>query len=168
MGMLLEHWGSGARWLGCNAIGLVGLWGSGCLLFFLTDPPWGELIDRGQFFVYSMGVLAQVIFILTKELKITTLPMRSPFLIFSIIWMLLCVFLYSGTFLSYIVDSPAIVARLWLLRPLGMSLFAISKLVGLLVTIIAENRQDVDLEEINRRNVSSLDDRVSKNLGQTS
>ena len=56
MEMRLEHLGSGARWLSCNVIGLVGLWGGGCLFFFLADPPWGELIDRGQFFVYSMGV----------------------------------------------------------------------------------------------------------------
>ena len=165
MGMRLEHWGSGARWLSCNVIGLVGLWGGGCLFFFLTDPPWGELIDRGQFFVYSMGVLAQVIYILTKELKITRLPLRNPLLIFSIIWILLCAFLYSGTFLSYIIGSSAIVAKLWLLRPVGVTLFMVSMLVGFLVTIVAENRQDVDIEEISRRNIASLDDRVSKNLG---
>ena len=115
-----------------------------------------------------MGVLAQVIYILTKEFKITRLPRRGPLLVFSIIWMLLCAFLYSGTFLAYATDSSALVARLWLLRLFGIVFFTASILVGFFVTVIAENRQDLDIEEISRRNISSLDDRVTENLGRLS
>ena len=79
--------------------------------------------------------------------------------------MLLCAILYSGNFLSYVIDSSAIVSKLWLLRPVGVTLFLVSMFVGFLVTVVAENRQDLDIEEISRRNLADLNDRVSKNLG---
>ena len=106
-----------------------------------------------------------MIYVLTKELKITRLPLRFPLLILSMFLILVCAFLYSGTFFTYAIDSSVIATKLWLLRPVGVTFLMISLTVGILVTIVAEQRRDVDIEEISKMNMTSLDERVSKSLG---
>ena len=105
MTTIVEHWKSGAMWLGWNLMGMLGLWGAGCLVFFYLDnAPWFELVDRGQFFLYSVGVLGQAMYILTKEKKITTLPLRSLFTFLSVAVLLMCTLFFAGTMLSNFTD----------------------------------------------------------------
>ena len=167
MRIILEKWSSGAYWLLCNVVGMASLWvGAFLLLFFLAEPPWGELIDRGQFFLYSTGVLAQAIYILTKDLQITILPHRQLLLVCSGIAALVCLVLYTGTFFTYFTDSSMINTQLWLLRTVGLVFFAGSMVLGFFVATAAEHREDIDIEQLRNRRVSRLDDMVSENMGK--
>ena len=78
MQLLLAHWANGMYWLFWNVLAMLGLWGAGLIIFtFLENAPWLELVDRGQFFLYSVGFLGQGMYVLTKEHKITTIPNRQ-------------------------------------------------------------------------------------------
>ena len=158
----LEHWKSGVSWLGWNFLGMLGLWGAGSLVFsFLDNAPWLELVDRGQLFLYSVGVLAQVMYILTKERKITTLPGRSVLIYLCFACFMLCTLLFSGTVLTNFAESPDIVPKIAFLRILGFITFAASMAVGIWVTMAAEERQDLDLEKLRQKNIELLGDKVS-------
>lgn len=162
MGMLAEHWKSGVSWLGWNCLGMLGIWGTGSLLlFFLNDPPWFQLMDGGQLLLYSVGMLAQVIYILTKERKITEVPYRSLLIFLSFSCFLVCAVLFSGTVLTNFTDSPDLEPRIWLMRSLSMVTFVASITVGVMVTIAAEERQEVDIPRLIGANMSRLDDKVS-------
>ena len=82
MGRSSEKWATplmiGAKWLFWNIVAMLGLWGTGLLVFFFFDNTfWLELIDKGQLFLYSVGFLGQAMFILVKDMKITTFPLRG-------------------------------------------------------------------------------------------
>ena len=162
MPTLPEHWQSGFWWLCWNFAGMLGLWGVGWLIFFfLEDAQWLELVDGGQLFLYSVGVLAQVMYILTKERKITTLPMRSFLTYMTVVCLLMSTLLFSGTVLSNFAELAIVESKLWVLRLLGIITFVASISMGFAVTIAAEDREDVDLGKLSEQNVSRLADRIS-------
>lgn len=162
MTTIVEHWKSGAMWLGWNLMGMLGLWGAGCLVFFYLDnAPWFELVDRGQFFLYSVGVLGQAMYILTKEKKITTLPLRSLFTFLSVAVLLMCTLFFAGTMLSNFTDIIIVESKMWYLRSLGLVTFVASMLIGFFVTIAAEDRQEVDMDDLNQQSIRRLGDRIS-------
>ena len=160
--ILAEHWRSGALWLGWNLMGMLGLWGAACLIFlFHENAPWLELVDRGQFFLYSVGALGQVMYILTKEREITTLPQRSLLTYFSVGCLLLCTLLFSGTVLSSFADNTLIEPRMWILRLLGLATFVASLTMGFAVTIVAEEREEVDFAKLSQQSVSRLETKIT-------
>ena len=161
MAVIAEHWKSGVFWLIWNLVGMLGLWATGGLIFFFLDnPPWFELIDRGQFFLYSVGVLGQVMYILNKERKITKLPLRSWISTPSVVCLLVCTVLFSGTVLSDFTDITVGEQKISWLRWAGLGTFLASLSIGLVAAIAAEDRQGVDMEEIGKRNYRRLEARI--------
>ena len=128
-------------------------------LFFTENAPWLQLIDRGQLFLYSVGVLGQVMYILNKDKEITTLPMRSSLRYFSVACLIMCGVLFGGTVLSDYTSIDIVEHRLWWFRALGLATFVASVLMGVLVATAAESRDDIDLELIRRKNADRLADR---------
>ena len=169
MSMLVDHWRSGAWWLCWNLLGMLGLWGAGALAFsYLHNAPWFQLIDRGQLFLYSVGVLAQVMYILAKETKITTLPNRPLLIFLCVFCFLVCALLFGGTVLSNFSDSPDLDPKMGLIRSLGLITFAASMAMGVWVTIAAEARQGVDLDKLSQQNINRLEAKASSILGELS
>lgn len=141
---------------------MLGLWTAGCLIFFfLASPPWLQLIDRGQFFLYSVGFLGQALYVLTKERKITHIPYRPQLTFASVVALLMCAVIFSGTVLSNFTNSPDIVPRMLLLRTLGIFTFIISMLVGMLAMMVDEDRDTFDFNELSDSSGSRLEERVS-------
>lgn len=140
---------------------MVGLWGAGVLVFFfLQNPPWLELVDRGQFFLYSVGFLSQAMYILTKEHKITTIPLRGPLFWCTTGSFLLCALIFAGYVFANFADSANINTRTVALRWLGLSVLVVSIAIGFLVTIANEERSDVDIPELGESGVSRLKDQI--------
>ena len=167
MTMLVEHWKSGTHWLAWNLLGMLGLWGTGFLIFFFTEnAPWLQLVDRGQLFLYSVGVLAQVMYVLNKDRKITSLPLRSSLMYFSVACLLMSGVLFGGTVLSAYTPIAIVEHKLWWFRALGLATFVASIAMGFLVTTVAESRQDVDLEQISKKTLDRLTDRASRILDE--
>lgn len=165
MAILLEHWKSGVSWLSWNFLGMLGLWGAGALAFsFLSEAPWLQLIDRGQLFLYSVGILAQAMYILVKERRITTLPNRPLLIFLCFLCFVVSALFYGGTVLSNFADSPDIVPQIVVLRSVGLITLAASMVVGVWVTLVAEERQEVDLGELSERNISRLGAKASSLL----
>ena len=114
--LLTDHWANGFAWLFWNAMGMFGLWAAGLVIFlFLENPPWLKLIDRGQFFLYSVGFLGQAMYILTKEHKITTIPHRRLLVSATVSCLIICTLLFGGNVLSNFSDSSDITTRTALL-----------------------------------------------------
>ena len=89
--LLAVHWTNGLYWLFWNALAMLGLWGAWLAIFvFLENPPWLALVDRGQFFLYSVGFLGQSMYVLTKEHKITTIPHRRFLISLAVSSFLIC------------------------------------------------------------------------------
>ena len=159
--LLVTHWLNGAFWLFWNIFAMLGLWGTGLTIFyFLENPPWLELVDRGQFFLYSVGFLGQAMFILTKELQITTIPHRRTLICFAVSCFAVCILLFVGFVLTNFYDGPGIKANPALLRYTGLSILVFSMLVGFLVTIAAEGRDDVDIPSLSQTGVRRLEEQI--------
>lgn len=152
-------WGSGFHWFVWNAFGMLGLWGGGLLVFyiFLKNPPWLELVDRGQFLLYSVGFLAPAMYLLVKERQITTIPFRTPLIFFWVVDLFVCGLLYSGTILGTFTESPDVVPRLSILRYLGAATLVTSMIIGFLVVVATEAREDVDLTDLRDEGLRRLD-----------
>lgn len=145
---------------------MISLWvGGGVSFLFLSEPSWTKLIDLGQFFLYSVGVLAQVLYMLMKERKITEFPGRNIFLGLTFFLLLICAVVYGGTVFANFTYTPEIAPRVLLLRFLGISILGGSIVLGVLVTTFAEERENVNLDELNQENYNRLSDRLSDSLG---
>jgi len=158
--LLIAHWTNGIAWLFWNILAMLGLWGTGLTIFvFLEDPPWLELVDRGQFFLYSVGYLGQAMYILTKERKITTIPHRRQLESFTVLCFLICTTLFVGFVLSNFLVGPDIKANPALLRYMGLAILLLSMTVGFLVTIAAEERE-VDIPQWGQTGVRNLEEQI--------
>ena len=159
--LLMDHWTNGIAWLFWNILAMLGLWGTGLTIFvFLEDPPWLELVDRGQFFLYSVGFLGHAMYILTKERKITIIPHRRQLESFTVLFFLICTLLFVGFVLSNFYDGPGIKANPALLRYSGLTILLLSMAVGFLVTIAAEERDDVDFSQLGQTGVRRLEEQI--------
>ena len=159
--LLVDHWTNGIAWLFWNVLAMLGLWGTGLTIFvFLEDPPWLELVDRGQFFLYSVGFLGHAMYNLTKERKITTIPHRRQLESFTVLSFLICTLLFVGFVLSNFYDGPGIKANPALLRYTGLTILLLSMAVGFLVTMAAEERDDVDIPQLGRTGVRRLEEQI--------
>ena len=69
---------SGSEWAAYTIIGMVGLWGI-LLVFpiFVDDPPYLEVVDRGQLFLYSVGFLMSSLYLVQRDWTTTFLPHRT-------------------------------------------------------------------------------------------
>lgn len=161
--LLTDHWANGFAWLFWNAMGMFGLWAAGLVIFlFLENPPWLKLIDRGQFFLYSVGFLGQAMYILTKELKITTIPHRRLLVSATVSCLIICTLLFGGNVLSNFSDSSDITTRTALLRYIGLSVLLSSITIGFLVTIAAEERGNADFSDLGKTGVRRLNDQITE------
>ena len=159
---LVAHWAafwSGAgRWLAYNLLGMVGLWGGSVLfLMFLNNPPWFELVDRGQLFLYSVGFMTSSLYVLTKERRTTTFPHREPLSLGCYVAILFSVLLFAGITLSTLSDSPDIRPSTTALRYFGFATLSASVVIGYLVAKYEEERGPVDLEELRQLAVDQLE-----------
>ena len=155
------HWKNSIAWLVCGGAGMLGLWGAGLLVFFfLQNPPWLQLFDRGQFFLYSVGFLSQAMYILTKERKITTIPHRGTLFCCTAVTFLVCTLMFAGYVFANFADSANINARTVALRWVGLSVLVVSVAIGFLVTIANEERTDVDIPELGQSGVRRLEDQI--------
>ena len=140
---------------------MFGLWVAGAVVFlFLNNPPWFQLFDRGQFFLYSVGFLGQAMYIVTKDRSITTIPHRPLLILLSVIALLLCAVFFSATVLSNFANSPEIVPRVTILRYIGVGTFCLSMGIGFWVAIAAEERGDFDISETRDQSLRRLEDRI--------
>ena len=168
-GAALERWKDpltvGGKWLFWNFVAMLGLWGTGLLVFFFFDNPlWLELIDRGQLFLYSAGFLGQAMFILIKDLKITTFPLRDTLIGLTLVCFFLCILFFCGYVFTDFSNSPDIIPRTTELRFIGLGFLLASMVIGLAVIIAAENQSDVDYSERERARISRLGRRVAEEL----
>ena len=161
LSIFVGHWKDGVFWLSWNLLCMIGLWAVGALVFlFFENPPWFELFDRGQFFLYSVGLLGQAMYILTKEREITTIPQRPTFIILSVLSLLVCAVFFIATVLSNFTNSPDIVPRTTILRFIGIATFSVSMLIGFFVTIADEKRTDVDFSALSQKDLRRLEDMI--------
>ena len=159
--LLVAHWADGLFWLFWNIFAMLGLWGTGLTIFyFLETPSWFELVDKGQFLLYSVGFLGQAMFILTKEYKITTIPHRRTLVCFTVFCFAICILLFVGVVLSSFNDGTGNGGNLVLLRYTGFSILIFSMSVGFLVTIAAEARDSVDIPSLGETGVQRLKDQI--------
>ena len=160
--ILLDNWKSGVAWLSWNLLGMLGLWGGGVLVFlFLKNPPWLQLIDRGQFFLYSVGFLAPAMYVLQKEHQITSIPFRGILTFSAVAALLVCALAFSGMLFVTFTDSPDIESNSSLARFLGVGVLVSSTVIGFLVAVVAEERRDFDYAEINEARIrSQLDSEI--------
>ena len=159
--LLVAHWTNGIAWLFWNITAMLGLWGAGLtIFFFLENPPWLELVDRGQFFLYSVGFLGQAMFILTKEHKITIIPHRRVLIGSTVLCFVICTLLFGGYVLSNFYGGPGIKDNPEILRYTGLSILLFSMAVGFLVTIAAEERDDVDIPRLGQTGVRRLEQQI--------
>ena len=84
---------------------------------------------------------------------------------FTFFLLLVCVSVYGGTVFANFTFTPEIAPRVLLLRFLGISILGGSIVLGILVTTFAEERENVNLDEINQENYNRLSDRLSDSLG---
>ena len=159
--LLVDNWTNGIAWLFWNIMAMLGLWGGGlAIFFFLENPPWLELVDRGQFFLYSVGFLGQAMFILTKEHKITTIPHRRVLVCSTVLCFVICTLLFVGYVFSNFSGGPGIKANPELLRYTGLSILLFSMAVGFLVIIAAEERDAVDISHLGQTGVRRLEEQI--------
>ena len=159
--LLVSHWTNGMAWLFFSVIAMLGLWGAGLAIFaFLANPPWLQLVDRGQFFLYSVGFLGQSMYILTKDSKITTIPHRRMLLGCTLLCFIVCTLIFCGNVLSNFSNSPEIIARPGVVRYLGLGILVLSLSIGFLVTVADEERGDVDIPTLGETGVRLLEDRI--------
>ena len=159
--LLVAHWANGISWLFWNFLAMLGLWGAGLIIFiFLKNPPWLELVDRGQFFLYSVGFLGQAMYVLTKDHKITTIPYRRLLVCLAVSCFLFCTLVFAGYVLSNFADSPDIKANPAILRYTGVSILLLSMAMGFLVTLAAEERGDVDFSELGQKGLLRLQEQI--------
>ena len=154
--ILRANWKSGVAWLSWNLLGMLGLWGGGVLVFlFLKNPPWLQLIDRGQFFLYSVGFLAPALYALQKERRITMIPFRGILTFSAVAALLVCALAFAGMLFVTFTDSPDIESRSSLTRYLGIGTLVGSTVIGFLVAVVAEERQDFDYAKMTEARVRS-------------
>ena len=155
----------GSKWLLWNLAAMLGLWGTGLLVFFFLDKPlWLELIDRGQLFLYSAGFLGQAMFILVKDFKITAFPFRGTLITLASVCFALCIPFFCGYVFTDFSNSPDNMTRTTELRFIGLGFLFASMAIGFAVIIAAENRSDVDYAELGRAGVSRLGSRIEEEL----
>lgn len=159
--LIVAHWANGIFWLSSNVLAMLGLWGAGLVIFtFLENPPWLDLVDKGQFFLYSVGFLGQAMYVLTMDHKIKTIPHRRPLIYLTVLLFLICTLFFAGYVLSNSAVSPDIKDNLSILRYIGLSILLLSMAVGFLVTIAAEERGDVDFSQLGQQGVLRLQEQI--------
>ncbi len=159
--LLVKHWGNGLFWLAYSFMGMLGLWGFGLVLFmFIENPPWLDLIDRGQFLLYSVGFLVQPMYVLLQDLHITTIPYRAVLICSTLFCFTLCVLLSAGYVFANFSVSSDIKPNTALLRYVGVGVLLLSVVIGFLVTIAVEGRVSFDPRESSQTGVRRLEDRI--------
>ena len=155
--LLIKHWGHGLWWLFCSTVAMLGLWGTGlAVFFFLENPPWLQLVDRGQFFLYSVGFLGHALYILTKDFRVSTIPLRRVLLGSTLGCLLVCTVIFGGSVLSNFSGEPE-VSRVAVLRYLGLAILLFSVFIGFLVNIADEERGPVDYPALGETGVRRLE-----------
>ena len=161
MQLLVAHWANGMYWLFWNVLAMLGLWGAGLTIFtFLENAPWLELVDRGQFFLYSVGFLGQGMYVLTKEHRITTIPNRRLLVSLTVSCFLICTLFFAGFVLSNFSNSPDINPNPAILRYVGFFILLVSMALGFLVTLAAEERGDIDFSRLGQQGVRRLEEQI--------
>ena len=165
----LKRWNDpltvGAKWLFWNFVAMLGLWGTGLLVFFFFENPvWLELIDRGQLFLYSAGFLGQAMFILIKDLKITTFPLRGTLMALTLGCFFLCILFFCGYVFADFSSGPDINPRTNELRFIGLGFLLVSMVIGLVVIIAAEYQTDMDYSKLGQAGIDRLGRRVAEEL----
>ena len=159
--LFVAHWTNGIFWLCWNILAMLGLWGAGLTIFlFLKDAPWLELVDRGQFFLYSVGFLGQAMYVLTKEHKISTIPYRRTLICLTVSCFLICTLLFAGYVLSSFSNSPDINPNPAILRYIGLVILLFSMAVGFLVALAAEERGDIDYSQLGQKGIRRLEEQI--------
>ena len=159
--LLASNWTNIIAWLFWNVVAMAGLWGTGLIIFFFLDNTlWLQLIDRGQLFLYSFGFLAQAMYVLSRDNKITTIPFRWVLLGCTVVCFLWCTMLFSGNVFWHLSDSSDINARTTDLRYVGLFSLLFSMTIGLLVTISAEVRGEVDFPALVQTGVRRLEEKI--------
>lgn len=159
--LLVNHWKNGLLWLFYSGMGMLGLWGFGLILFmFIDNPPWLELIDRGQFLLYSVGFLVQPMYVLLQDRQITTVPYRGFLICSTLFCFTLCVLLSGGYVFANFSVSQNISPNAALLRYVGVGVLLLSVLIGFLVTIAVEGRENFDPRQSARTGLRSLEERI--------
>lgn len=159
--LITAHWKDGLAWLFCNGLGMLGLWGLGLIFFaFLDKPPWLELIDRGQVLLYSVGVLVQPMYVLTKERKTTTIPYRRMLTFGTLLCLMLSALLIGGYVVANVSGGPNIKADPAVLRYLGLFVLAISIIIGFLVAIADEQRESINFSDKFESGVDHLNTQI--------
>ena len=169
LGAALTKWKDplavGGKWLFWNFVAMLGLWGTGLLVFFFFENPrWLQFIDRGQLFLYSAGFLGQAMFILMKDLKITTFPLRGTLIGLTLGCFFLCILFFCGYVFADFSDSSDIKPRTTELLFIGLGFLLASMVIGLAVIIAAENQSEADYAKAERARIGRLDRRVSGEL----
>lgn len=167
--LLRKHWKNVALWSFWNLVGMFTLWVTGSVLFFFIEhPEWVQLLDKGQFFVYSVGILVQVMYIVIKERTITIIPYRSLLTSAAAATLLFCTLLFCGTVLSSIGDNAIVSSRLWVLRLLSIVMFIGSILLGAFATVMEEERQEIDMSDLSQQSYQRLENKVEDQLPESS
>ena len=155
----------GAKWLFWNVVAMLGLWGTGLLVFFFFDNTlWLELIDKGQLLLYSAGFLGQAMYILVKDMKITTFPYRGTLIGLTVASFLCCILFFCGYVFTNFSDSPDIIPRTFELRFIGLGFLLFSMIMGFLVIIAAERQADIDYAKLGLAGVNRLNRRLTEEL----
>ena len=155
----------GAKWLFWNIVAMLGLWGTGLVVFFFFDNTlWLELIDKGQLFLYSAGFLGQAMYILVKDMKITTFPYRSTLIGITVLCFLCCILFFCGYVFTDFSNSSDIIPRTNELRFIGLGFLLSSMFIGFLVIIAAEHQSDIDYSELGLAGVNRLGRRLTEEL----
>ena len=159
--LLANHWKNGLSWLFFSGMGMLGLWGFGLVLFmFIDNPPWLDLIDQGQFLLYSVGFLVQPMYVLLQDRHITTIPYRGMLICATLLCFTLCALLSGGYVFANFVVSPDIRPKTAHLRYIGVAILLFSVGIGFLVTIAVEEKQDFDIDESSQAGVRRLDELI--------
>ena len=158
MQLLAVHWKDAVFWLLWNLAAMVGLWGTGlAIFFFLENPLWLQLFDKGQLFLYSAGFLGQAMYILSKEYETRIIPYRRALVWCTVVCFGVCVLLFCGSVLSNFSDGPSNTTRTEVLRYAGLCVLLFSIFIGLLVTIADEGRGVMDYARLANTGVLRLE-----------
>ena len=159
--LLSKHWRNGLSWLFYSFMAMLGLWGAGLVIFsFLENPPWLQLVDRGQFFLYSVGFHGQALYILTKDSKVSTIPRRRVLLGCTVLCFIVCTLIFCGSVLPNFSDTPEIISRPAIVRYLGLGILLCSVSIGFFVNIADEERGPVDYSALGETGVRRLEELI--------
>ena len=136
---------SGSEWAAYTITGMVGLWGV-LLVFpiFVDDPPYLEVVDRGQLFLYSVGFLMSSLYLVQRDWTTTFLPHRSGLRTACIFVLILSMIMFASVTLASTTNDlnpPEGVMAI-----IGVIALAISLVIGYMIARAEAARESFDID----------------------